>query len=82
MDSGPHVPRSIEVRLENVPVCTVKLVARAPAFQQARERVHLRRVGGVDDDMRRSTLRAYLFERLRNALEITSRYAAFLERML
>ena len=64
MDPVPHVPRSIEVRLENVPVCTVKLVARAPAFQQARERVHLRRVGGVDDDVRRSTLRAYFIERL------------------
>ena len=55
-----HVPRSIEVRLENVPVCTVKFVAHALTFQQARERVHLRRIGGIYDDVRRSTLRTNL----------------------
>jgi len=55
--SRSHVPRSIEVRLKNVPVRTVKLVALTPAFQQTCERVHLRRIGGIDDDMRRSTLR-------------------------
>jgi hypothetical protein len=59
-----HVPRTIGVRLENVPVCTVKLVAHTLTFQQARERVHLRRIGGVYDDVRRSTLRAYFTHRL------------------
>ena len=44
------------VGLENVPVCTVKLVAFAFAFQQTVGRVHLRRISPVHQAMVRLSL--------------------------